>query len=277
MNDGIDLHIHTAASDGLHTPSEVVGLAQAAGLRTIAITDHDTLGGLAEAVAAARGTGLEVIRGVEISTEAPDAEVHILGYYVNDANQEFGTALVRLRNARMERAQAMLNKLQALRITLSWSRVHELAQGGTVGRPHIARALQEAGYVSSVQEAFDRFLGRGRPAYVSRYKVTPAEAIRLIRLAEGVAVLAHPWELTALLPGLVAEGLAGLETYYANYAPEVKAILRRQAEHYGLLCTGGSDFHGLDLLPENRLGTGKVPPECLAALRAHSRNLRLTN
>lgn len=267
MNHQVDLHIHTNASDGLHTPGEVISMSRAAGLRAIAITDHDTVDGLAEAVVAAAGTGLEVIPGVELSTEVADAEIHILGYFVNYTDPEFMARLAAFRDSRLMRARMILARLDALGISLSWEQVRELAGDGALGRPHIARAMKAARYVGSTQEAFDRYLGRGKPAYVSRFRATPAEAIHIIHQAEGLPVLAHPWEAASSLPGLIAEGLIGLEAYYANYSPEVTALLCKQAERYGLLCTGGSDFHGLALLPENRLGIASVPTECLNTLR----------
>ncbi len=263
----VDLHIHTIASDGLHTPGEVVAMSRAAGLRAIAITDHDTVDGLVEANEAATGTELEVIPGVEISTEVAQAEIHILGYFVNYSDAKFAARLAEFRNSRVERARVMLARLDALGISLSWEQVRELAGDGALGRPHIARAMEASGHVRSVQEAFDRYLGRGKPAYVPRFKAKPVEAIRLIRQAQGLPILAHPWEATPLLPELVSEGLIGLEAYYANYASEVVSLLCKQAKQYGLLCTGGSDFHGIGLLPENRLGCAHVPIECVQALK----------
>jgi hypothetical protein len=266
MSGIIDLHVHTNASDGLHKPEEVVAMALQLGLETIAITDHDTLGGVAATMQAAAGTGLRVIPGVEISTEAPNAEVHILGYLIDYHDEQLARALSRFRTARLERAQEILARLGELGIALSWEHVLSLADGGTVGRPHIARALRERGYVASVPDAFARYLANGQPAYVPRLKVVPQQAIRLIHDGGGIAVLAHPWEIRALLPDLVAQGLAGLEVYYTGYGAEMTALLRQLATQHGLLCTGGSDFHGYQIAPGSILGGVRVPRACLAAL-----------
>jgi hypothetical protein len=273
MKQGIDLHLHTTISDGLHSPTEIVRMAQREGLRAIAISDHDAVDGIAEAIAAAQGSALEVIPGLEISTDADDLEVHVLGYYIDYTSTELATELAEFREARVARAKKMLEKLAALGVQLSWARVREIAGDGAVGRPHIALALQEAHYVGSSQEAFDRYLGRGRPAYVSRLKKTPLEAIQLIRKAGGLAVLAHPWGLDALVGGLARQGLVGLEAYYNGYSTEAVGHLCWLARQHHLLCTGGSDFHGLALLPENRLGQVHVPESCLHALHERQRLL----
>ncbi|MHB1296460.1 MAG: PHP domain-containing protein [Anaerolineae bacterium] len=266
----IDLHVHSSASDGLFTPRQVVELALAKGLRAIALTDHDTVDGVADAVAAAEGTRLTVVPGVEISSDMGGYEIHLLGYLVDYADGDFRDALVEFRRARFERAIEMVDKLRKLGVTLSWERVQELSDGGAIGRPHLAQALVEAGYVHSTQEAFDRYLGRGRPAFVARQKVSPGQALELIRQAKGVPVLAHPWGATVFVSGLVSDGLAGLEVYYTGYAPEQVAQLQRLAQRHGLVCTGGSDFHGAAILPDNRLGGVAVPRGCLAALRARA-------
>lgn len=267
MSGLLDLHVHTTASDGLHSPEEVVAMARRLGLEAVAITDHDTLGGLPAGLAAASAAGLSLIPGVEISTEAEGgAEVHILGYLIASNDATLAHALSRYRHARLERAQEILARLADLGLSLSWDHVLHLAEGDSVGRPHIARALLEEGYVLSVPDAFARYLGHGKPAYVPRLKVTPAQAIRLIHEAGGLAVLAHPWEVRGLLPGLVAQGLDGLEVYYTGYENEMMALLRQMALAHGLVCTGGSDFHGYEVAPGNILGGVRVPRACLTAL-----------
>lgn len=267
MTNLIDLHVHSTASDGLYTPAEIVAMARELGLRAIAISDHDTVDGVAEALEAAQGADLEVVPAVEISTDLGDTEYHILGYYIDYANPQFVARLADSGAARLERGQRMLSRLRELGLDLSWERVLELAGGGTLGRPHIARALEEAGYVSSPQEAFDRYIGYGKPAYISRVKMTPYQAIDLIRGARGVSVLAHPWGLPSTLPELVSGGLQGLEAYYPKYSPEVVGYFCRWASQYDLAVTGGSDFHGLALLPDNPLGGVHVPENCLEELR----------
>ncbi|MCD6521115.1 MAG: PHP domain-containing protein, partial [Anaerolineae bacterium] len=261
-------------SDGLHTPSEVVRMAWERGLRFLAITDHDTVEGVAEAVQAAQGLELEVIPGVEISTEIDGTSVHMLGYYVDYEAEELLCFFAASRKARLERAQKILAKLQALGISLSWERILALANGGTVGRAHIARALQEASYVQTTQDAFDRYLVPGQPAYVPRPKLTPQEAIALIRRVGGLPVLAHPWGVAFILPELVSEGLVGLEVYYPGYHAEITAYLERLTRENGLICTGGSDFHGLGLLPENELGQVYVPERCIRELKERKRLLK---
>lgn len=266
MNSTIDLHIHTTASDGLHTPTEIVDMAARKGLRVISITDHDTMAGIDEAIAAAEGTPLQVIPGVELSTDDETTEVHLLGYFVDQASEELASTLARFRESRLERAEKMVGKLRTLGVRLSWERLMELSEGGAMGRPHLAMALHEAGAVGSIQEAFDRYLGRRALAYVPRMKLLPAEALRLIQAAGGLAVLAHPWNATFLLPELIGEGLVGLEAYYAGYFPDRVTYLCQLARQCCLVCTGGSDFHSLELMPENRLGEVHVPAECVAAL-----------
>ena len=194
-------------------------LAILAGLGTIAITDHDSMNGVDEALAAAAGTSLKVIPGVELSTDIPRGEVHLLGYYLDPHLPELDALLATLRGSRVQRAQRMVEKLDSLGMPVSWERVQAIANGASVGRPHVARALIEAGHVSSVQDAFSLYIGREGPAYVDRYKLTPVEATALVTRLGGLAVLAHPSfvpELDRVLPGLVEAGLAGMEVYYTG-------------------------------------------------------------
>lgn len=263
----VDLHVHTSASDGKYSPTEVVQQALASGMSAVAITDHDTLGGIGEALAAASGTSLEVIPGVEISTDAPSCEVHILGYFIDQGNPTLNRWLRDFQNSRLDRARRILARLSRLGLPLNLRRVEEMANGGSVGRPHIAGAMVERGYVSSVHEAFDRYIGRNRPAYVPRRKVTPEEAIDLVRSARGVPVLAHPRLIRELVPGLAAQGLKGIEAYYVGYSPEDTSELIELAQKHGLITTGGSDFHGEDVKPESLLGGVPVPARALSDLR----------
>lgn len=249
-----DLHIHTTISDGLHTPEQVVDLALRQRLRIIAITDHDAVEGVPPALAAASGSGLTVIPGVELSTEAQDSEIHILGYFIDINYQPLGDILCALRQGRLSRAHDVLAKLDALGMPLEWDLVQNLSGEGALGRPHIAAAMLQAGYVESTQQAFSQYLGRGGAAYVPRYKISPEDAIALIRRANGIAVLAHPWFTQHLVSYLVDAGLAGLEAYYSGYTAEMSSALARLAKQYGLVITCGSDFHGLERLPNNPLG-----------------------
>ncbi|MBI3970132.1 MAG: PHP domain-containing protein [Chloroflexi bacterium] len=271
----VDLHLHTTASDGVLSPSELVALAVERGLVAIALTDHDSTGGIGEAIDAARGSGLEVIPSVEINTDVPAGEAHILGYYLDHADPFLQATLAHRRADRVARGYAIVEKLRGLGIDINWDRVQEIAgaeEGGAVGRPHVARALEEAGYVASVQEAFEKFIGRDGPAYVPYRKFAPEEAVALIRRAGGVPVLAHPtslpdWEVR--LPSLIEAGLLGLECYYGTYTPEVVQPLVDQAAAAGLVATGGSDFHGGEPTAwSTTVGGTPVPLEVLDELKA---------
>ena len=267
----VDLHLHTTASDGAFSPAQIVQMALEAGLRAVAITDHDTMDGVEEAVAAAAGTGLAVIPGVEMSSDLPQGEAHILGYYLDAHNPELVRLLATLRKARWDRAQRMVEKLGALGMPVSWDRVAAIANGGAVGRPHVAQALMEAGHVSSVQDAFALYIGREGPAYVDRYKLMPVEVTQSVVRWGGLPVLAHPsfvTDLTALLPRLVSAGLVGLEVYYTGYPPEVTANLLRLARANGLVGTGGSDFHGRSVVAGAVLGSVGIPYSVLEELQA---------
>jgi len=258
----------------MHTPSEIVGMARECGLGAIAITDHDAVGGIPEAVAAATSTGIDVVSGVEISTAAGAHEVHILGYLIDSTNPALCQALARSRASRLTRGQRMCELLDKLGVHISWQRVQELVGEGAVGRPHVALALQDAGYVSCSQEAFDRYLGRGCPAYVAREKVSPAQAVDLIHGAGGVAVLAHPWYIRGQIANFVREsGVQGIEVYYTGYGSAIVSHLLQVARLHDLVPTGGSDFHSLELLPENVLGGPHVPSDTLDRLRACQRRL----
>ena len=241
-------------------------MARALGLRAIAITDHDSTLGIPPAEKAARGTGLEVVPGVEISAESAVGEVHILGYFVKPEADGMEAKLRQVREARLERARRIVARLAALGIPVDWERVRELAAGESVGRPHVARAMVERGYVSSTDEAFALYLASGRPAYVPRLKVTPPEAIAWIRSARGVPVLAHPLQATDLVPALRKAGLEGLEASYTGYSPEEVRYLTDLAARYGLVATGGSDFHGPDMAC-GELGAATTPYATVEELR----------
>jgi predicted metal-dependent phosphoesterase TrpH len=268
----VDLHIHSTASDGRLSPAEVIGEAAERGLVYIALADHDSVNGIAAARAAAqRFPGLSVIPGIEISTDIPEGEVHILGYFIDYTDPELLAKLEDFRNSRLRRARAMVAKLKALGVPVEWQRVLELAGTSTIGRPHIAQALMEKGHVSSFKEAFDEYLGHGKPAYVERDKMLPAEAVALIVKARGLAVLAHP--LTSADPeGLILEmkpaGLVGLEVYYNGYsAADVKRLVGLARRH-NLIATGGSDFHGIEPENETAIGGAEVPLEVAERLIA---------
>ncbi len=278
----VDLHTHTTCSDGRLTPTELVRLAHRNGVSRLAVTDHDTTAGLREAFAAAAPLGVEIIPGIELGTDIPGNEVHVLGLFIRYDDPKVIAALERFQAGRVDRAKGMVDKLAALGVPISWERVQEIAQG-SVGRPHVAQALLEAGHVTTIAEAFDRFIGRTGPAYVERVKFTPEEAIRLIHEVGGVAVLAHPLEgagVLHLLDGLVQAGLDGMECYYyRDYGPRRQAELLELCRRYDLVPTGGSDYHGFTMSgldgPTNEPGTVEVPPECVDQLLARRQRLGL--
>jgi predicted metal-dependent phosphoesterase TrpH len=273
----VDLHTHSTASDGIYSPTELLKQAHEAGLRVLALTDHDSTSGLDEASEAALHLAIDLIPGIEINTDVGKDEVHVLGYYLEYQRPEFQAILQVLRDARVHRGQRMVELLNQQGVHITWERVRQIAQG-SVGRPHVAKALLEGGYVQSIGEAFDKYIGQGCPAYVPRYKLAPVDAIRLIKSANGLPVMAHPItvpgldELRKWLPELVAEGLVGLETYYGPYTPEQVQELHNLAVQYHLIPTGGSDFHGPGIHP-TPLGGRFVPFEAVERLKAESEKL----
>ena len=268
----LDLHTHSTASDGLYAPAELVKLAHQAGLTTIALTDHDTTNGLAEAQAAGATLGVTVIPGIEINTYLPQGrgEAHVLGYYLDTANPDLQAFLRFLRDARVQRGERMVALLREQGYDITWERVRELARG-TVGRPHVALALMEKGYAESISDAFNRYISPGRPAYVPRFKMAPEDAVRMLRSVRGVPVLAHPMRLYGLeddlLPRLMEAGLLGLECYYGDYDEPTVEHLLALAEQYGLVATGGTDYHGPGVHP-TPLGGRYVPPEAAIQIQA---------
>lgn len=266
----VDLHVHTTASDGRDSPERVVQLAKGLGLGAVAITDHDTLDGIRPAMLAGRRLGLGVVPGVELSTEHGNCEVHILGYYMNMEHQEFLSHLHTFKVARMDRAEKIVIKLRELNIDLTMPRVLALAGEGTVGRPHIARALVELGVVTSVGGAFDELLATGKPAYVPRFKCSPLKAIRLITEAGGVPVLAHPGlnKEDGLIAALVEAGLKGVEVYHPDHSASLSRHYLALCRQYGLIATGGSDYHGQGLGNLGNLGRVTVPDQVIKDLKA---------
>ena len=264
------MHIHSTASDGVYTPSEVVYKALERGLSVIALTDHDTLAGVAEAQQAAAGTGLEIIAGVEVNSEGDWGDLHFLGYYVDPENGPLREKLQAMRDARVGRARKMVERLREMGMGLEWEEVRALAGGDSVGRPHVARALLNRGYVATMQEAFDRFINNDGPAYVPRLRLTPPEVIEAIIGAGGVPVLAHPghyWTALERLSKFVEYGLRGVEVYYPDHSPKEIETLLELCREYGLLVTGGTDFHGPTVREGAPLGSVYVPLECVERLR----------
>ncbi len=280
--DRIDLHLHTTYSDGSLPPEQVLALAQAAGVGVLAITDHDTVEGLPDAIAAGARLGIEVIPGIEISARyghgGPKGEIHILGYFLDWKDAELHARLARFRATRHARNPRIIEKLNELGLKIGYDEVKSLAGNESVGRPHIARVLMEKGYVQSAKEAFERYLAEGAAAYVSRELPEPGEAIAAIRAARGVAVLAHPsWleradqSIYKICERMKGEGLQGVEVHYSTHRPEQTAQYLETARRLDLLVTGGSDFHGITK-PDIQVGIGRgtlaVPQKLLEPLRA---------
>ena len=282
-----DLHLHTTFSDGRLSPTALVRLCARNGLRVIAITDHDSTEGIAEALAAAdEAPGLSIVPGIELSTDAPGMEIHMLGYFVDTTDTAFQEKLRWLRSGRDERAREMVSRLQALGLEIEWGRVEAISAGAAVGRPHIAQALVERGYVAYPAEAFDLYLGRDRPAYVERPSLTPGEAIDLLRGNGAVPVLAHPTyvlqedtesdprALRDVVAGLKEAGLAGMEVYYKSYTREQVESLAALANELKLIPCGGTDYHASGNPGEPEPGAAGPPLETVAALEDARRSPR---
>ena len=244
-----DFHCHSTASDGVLAPSELVELAYRQGVRILALTDHDSIEGVAEACrAAARYPDFTLIPGVELGTDIPGAEVHVLGHFLDPDDAELRDTLRRLRESRLGRGRAMVERLRELGFDVTWEQVRRFAGDGAVGRPHVAQALLEKGYVATVTEAFEKYIGRTGPAYVGREKLTPAEAVATIVRLGGIPCLAHPADLAGLdglLGELKAAGLVAMEVFYKDYDPPTVERLRAASAGFDLIPLGGSDYHGL--------------------------------
>jgi predicted metal-dependent phosphoesterase TrpH len=270
-----DLHLHTTASDGRYSPEELVGKAAGLGLAVMAITDHDSVDGVAPALKAAQSfPSLKVIPGVEIGTDVPHGEIHVLGYFINYIDAGLVSKLADLRDSRKTRAKNMIAKLADLGVSIEWERVQEIAGSGSVGRPHVAQAIMEKGYVQSLKEAFIKYIGRDGPAYAEREKMTPQQVVELVVKVGGLAVLAHPADIEGLedlIPRLQRVGLAGMEVYYNAYGNSTVQHLASLARKHRLIATGGSDFHGLEHITETPVGGVDIPPECIERLLASGR------
>jgi len=247
----VDLHTHTIASDGMNSPSVNVQLAKKAGLSGLAITDHDTISGVEEAIEEGKRIGIQVVPGVEISTVAGGQDIHVLGYYIDIHDSTLLHRLSDLRATRQRRNEMMIEKLQQLGMDITLEEVAETVSeikrdGDTIGRPHIAQVLMEKGYVSSVKDAFDRLLGSGGAAYVNPPRISPETAIAWIHEAGGKAVLAHPglYKDDELVIKIIGQGLDGIEVYHSDHSPEDEKRYKKIAEQHHLIMTAGSDFHG---------------------------------
>ena len=259
----VDLHIHSIFSDGTLTPEQIVGVALAKSLTAIALADHDSVGGVASADQAAAGSGLLVLPAVEISTTRAGADVHILGYFIDAQDAHLLEKLRVIRQARLQRAREIADKLAKLGIVIDFEKLVEESGPDSLGRPHIATRLVKEGHTSTAREAFASYLGRGRAAYVERYRLTPVEAIESVIAAGGLPVLAHPRVDGAerWIDELMNHGLQGLEAYHVMHSPAQARHYVSVAEQRGLLVTGGSDSHGPEGPVPVEIGAVDVPDE----------------
>jgi len=254
-------------------PGDVVRLAHSRGVTTMALTDHDSTDGLPEAIAAGAALGLRVVPGIELSTDVPGASIHILGLFLDYEDPTFQDQVSAFRAARLTRAQQMCDALAALGAPIDVARVFEIAGEGSVGRPHVAQALLEAGHIQSIEEAFERFIGRNGPAYFEGFRMEPSEAVKLVHRVGGLAVWAHPVELDGrdwqqYLPALIAAGIDGLEAYYSkDYGPDTPRELLEACARHGLVPTVGSDFHGFASM-DRPPGSVEAPNDLLMRIEA---------
>lgn len=243
----VDLHTHTIASDGLLSPSRLIEYAYLKGLQAVAITDHDTTDGIDEGISAGKRYKVDVIPGIELNSQIDNQEIHILGYYIDKNSQQLQDVLSKMRDSRKIRTEKMVDKLVELYgFPISFDDILNQVQGETIGRPHIARMLVSKGLINNEKEAFEKYIGTDCPAYIGRYRITPTEAIELIKNAGGVSVLAHPGLLPD--PGLMEKvlnlGIQGIEAYHSKHTQEQADYYSTVANSHGLVITGGSDCHG---------------------------------
>ena len=270
----IDLHTHSTASDGQYAPAEVAARAAKAGTVAWALTDHDTVAGLEAAAAAARGLDVRFVPGIELSALLDEREVHVLGHFIDPVHPELRAFEDKLADHRRGRVRRIVDLLAQHGVTVTEEAIVACSGGKTIGRPHVARAMVEAGAVSNVREAFDRFLGDGRPAYVGRFRLTAEDAVAMIQRAGGVATLAHPGPSKVQpreLPRLRRMGFDGVEADHPDHHPEQAARYRESAAEADLVCTGGTDFHGEIVAPDRFLGTSRMAGTELDRLAARRR------
>lgn len=269
--------MHSIFSDGSEKPEDLIDLALQNGVSAVALTDHDTVKGIARFKRAARGKELEAIAGVEVSTSSASAEMHLLGYFMNHLDSVLATQLDWIRSARQARNEEILHKLHKMGMPLHWREIRAHAGDDVIGRPHFARAMVERGYCGSTKEAFSRYLSRGCPAYARRRTLTAEEAIEIIRGAGGVAVLAHPFtlglnylDLSTLMAEMRDIGMDGIEVYYPHHTSEQTREYLKIADEHDLVPTGGTDYHGSHT-PDRTIGTGfgslHVPDNIVDRLR----------
>jgi predicted metal-dependent phosphoesterase TrpH len=280
----IDLHLHTTASDGRLSPAQLVARAKAAGLTTISVTDHDTVAAIADVRAAAAAVGMRVVTGIEVTAVDQGRDVHMLGYFFDAASASLAAVLEHQRALRVSRVRDIGGRLATLGMAIDVESVLLAAAarpGSSVGRPQVARELVRAGYVTSVQDAFDKWLATGKPAFINRTGPSPATIVDAIHDAGGIASMAHPGvtKRDELIGPLAEHGLDAIEVYHSDHAPEDQYYYRLIAERHGLLISGGSDFHGEDPAVPARmkrgiLGVVSLPPDAFAALEDRARARR---
>ncbi len=263
----IDLHIHTTFSDGTYTPSEIIDMSLKKGLKIISITDHDTLEGIISANERAEKERIKIIPGIEFSTDYDGKEIHILGYFIDVKNEKLNIRLKELKKDREERTLKILEKLKGYRINITMDDIQKEVTGNLISRTHIASAMYKKGYVFSRKEAFLRYIGAGGAAYVQKENISPGEAVRIIKESGGLAFLAHPKfipygekKIKELIQELKKDGLDGIEVYYYGHEKKDIEYYKRIAEEFGLIMSGGSDFHGGNR-EEVELGEVFVPDE----------------
>ena len=293
LHGGIDLHIHTTASDGSHTPNEIIEMAQRLHLRAFSITDHDTVNGVKEIITASLPKNLKFVPGIEISAAAPksfkfNGSLHLLGYGINPSDNGLNELIVLLHQSRDHRIPRIMDRLSQLGIHLSMAEIKRKAGKSVLGRPHIAKAMVANGYVNSVNDAFDRFLGKRKPAYVDKFRISCQKAIKVIESAGGIAVLAHPFlidqnfkKIEQLMEMLIPFGLGGIECFYPEHPKTAISFYKSLAKRKGLLITGGTDFHGSNIRPGIQLGSAKgkfyIPYALYRQLEARLKNHQINS
>jgi predicted metal-dependent phosphoesterase TrpH len=268
MNAFADLHLHTNFSDGTYTPEELAGHAHRCGFKAIALTDHDTMEGCARTAAACRNFGVEFIPATELTCEHDGHELHLLAYYLDAENPRLAAELAKFQEVRQGRIREMVTRLNNLGVPLKAEAVFALANCQSPGRPHVARALAQGGWCSGLDEAFERFLKKGKPAWVPKFKISAMDAVELVHQAGGLAVMAHPGlnHCDELIPALVDAKMDGLECFHSKHSTHATQRYLELADRYRLLVTGGSDCHGMSK-GQPLIGSIKVPYECVERLR----------
>lgn len=269
MNEKADLHIHSLYSDGVLSPIEIVTRAKQADLKVISITDHDSVGAIEPAIEAGRDIGVEVVPGIELSARYENAEIHILGYYIDYKNKDLVSSLAGFRGERLKRAQRIVDKLNELKIPITINSVLDHVKGDSVGRPHIANTLVDAGHAESYHDAFDKYIGDGRPAYEDKWIFSPEETIKLIANAGGLSFLSHPGKYITeeMILKLIKAGLDGIETVHPCHTPDLVYYYRGIVNQYCLLECGGSDFHGGERGDDHTFGQYTIPISTVNLMR----------